>query len=106
MEEPRAILSSNDLKFLILVFADKYSIFSLEKDSLTCKGIFYFKTKDVYIYEDFILTFITDRGFYFQILADEVFYPVKILKFSDEMNSIHIKLSKKLKEKTINYTKK
>ena len=47
-----------------------------------------------------------DKGVFYQILSKEITYPIKILKLSDDINLYHIKLSKKIKEKNGQFTRK
>jgi hypothetical protein len=109
-EEPKFVLSSQDLNYMIIIFQDKYILYTIcsEDNSFSLKpmNVFYFKIVDAFIYENFILIFITDKGIYYQIINEENGYPMKLLKPSDEMNLLHFKISKKIKEKNIIYDKK
>lgn len=113
-EEPKFILSSRDLYYMIIVFQDKYIVYSINSEqnivsnnSVSCGfslkplNIIHFKIVDAFIYENFILIFITDKGIYYQIINEDNgnTYPMKLLKPSDEMNLFHFKISKKIKEK-------
>jgi hypothetical protein len=106
-EEPKSIISSTDLQFMVVIYLEKYVIYSFENNkALTPIGIHYYKIHDAHIYDNFVLIFLTDKGSYFQILNEENSIPSKLLKFSDEMNLYHLKISKKIKEKTSLHARK
>ena len=107
-EEPLNIISSEDLEYMVICYEDKYITYRLnsETNSLESMTINYHSIIDCFIYESFILVFLTNMGVYFQILNEENGYPIKLFKFSDEMNNYHLKISKKYKEKELLYNKK
>ena len=108
-EEPKFILSSSDLQFMLIFYLNKYILYQValteEKFSMTPVNIFYHQVVDAYIYENFVLIFLTDKGFYFQFLNEDNSYPYKFFKLSDELNIYNLKVSKKFKER-INIFKK
>lgn len=111
-EEPVKIISSSDLQFMVVIFLDKYILYTVGMDAksktygLTPVNIFYYKLIDGMIYENFVFIFLTDKGIYFHLLNEDNAYPSKLLKASDEMNMFHLKISKKVKDKEVIYTKK
>lgn len=107
-EEPLNIISSEDLEYMVICYEDKYITYRLnsETNSLESMTINYHSIIDCFIYESFILVFLTNMGVYFHILNEENGYPIKLFRFSDEMNNYHLKISKKYKEKELLYNKK
>jgi hypothetical protein len=97
------------LQFMLIFYLNKYVLYQVafteERFSMTPVNIFYHQVVDAYIYENFVLVFLTDKGFYFQFLNEENSYPYKFFKLSDELNMYNLKVSKKFKEK-INIFKK
>jgi hypothetical protein len=94
---------------MVAIFINKYVVYKLDNESnsscLIPENIYYYKIIDGIIYENFIFIFLTDKGFYYHILTEQDTYPNKFLKFSDLLNQYHIKISKKLKDKSNTYTK-
>lgn len=106
-EEPTHIVSSANLEFMVISFSEKYAIYKLniETNAMEMFSMHWYQIIDCIIYENFILIYLTNNGLYFQILTEENGYPFKLLKFSNEMNHYHLKLSKKYKEKEMLYHK-
>jgi len=109
-EEPKFILSSSDLQYMVIIFVDKYAIYQIsiiqENFSLIPNNIYYHQINDAVIYENFVLIFLTDKGFYYQFLNEENSYPYKFFSLSDELNMHNLKVSKKFKEKSTLYNRK
>jgi hypothetical protein len=91
---------------MVIIYNDKYVIYTVEKGNLVPSDIFYFSIIDGIIYENFIFVFLTANGFYYHFLNEEISYPCKMYRISEELVNNHIKISKKLKEKHIIYDKK
>jgi hypothetical protein len=91
---------------MIIIYNDKYVIYSIENGGLVPSDIFYFSIIDGIIYENFIFVFLTNNGFYYHILNEEYSYPCKLYRISEDLVNNHIKISKKLKEKNYIYDKK
>jgi hypothetical protein len=109
-EEPKFIISSSDLQYMVICFVDKYVVYQIstgqENFSLIPMNIYYHQIIDAVIYENFVLVFLTDKGFFYQFLNEENSYPYKFFYLSDELNMLHLKVSKKFKEKSTIYYKK
>ncbi len=102
------IICSSDLEFLIIIFKKKYDVLKLNINtgSLDLKSTHYYSILDPYLYENFILFFLTDKGLFFHILNEENGSANKIRNASEENVNLHLRISKKLKEKICVFDKK
>jgi len=102
------IVCSSDLEYMILIFEKKYDVLQLNINtrSLEVKSTHYYSILDAYLYENFILFFLTNKGLFFHILNEENGSANKIRNASEENVNLHLKISKKLKEKLRIYNKK
>jgi hypothetical protein len=91
---------------MIICYEDKFIIYEIKENTYLKKSICYFKVIDALIYENILFLFLTDYGIYFIILNEEQGIPFKLMKFSYEMNNIHLKISGKFKENNIIYPNK
>lgn len=91
---------------MIICYEDKFIIYEIQENTYLKKSICYFKVIDALIYENILFLFLTDYGIYFIILNEEQGIPFKLMKFSYEMNNIHLKISGKFKENNIIYPNK
>lgn len=105
-EEPRFILSSSDLEYMVTVFQTKYvcyKLFSKESsgnsslsDSSELKplDVYHYDVLDGYLYENFVFVFMTDQGVYFQVLNNRfgATYPIKLLGPSHEFSYYNLKI--------------
>jgi hypothetical protein len=93
---------------MIIVYERKYQILQLNQKTgiLEPNSTHYYNIIDTYLYENFILFFLTDKGLYFHILNEENGTPVKLRNSSEENTNLHMRISKRLKEKSRFYNKK
>lgn len=107
-EEPKVILHSADLNFMCVVYNEKYTLYTLDKIEMTLfpTNTFPYKICDAMIHENFCLVFLTDKGVYYHLLNEEGSYPMKLLRISDQMNNLHLKYSKRIREKSALFTRK
>lgn len=102
------IICSSDLEWMIIVYDKKYDALGLNisTGNLELKSTNYYSILDAYIYENFILFFLTDKGLFFHILNEEGGSANKIRNASEENVNLHLRISKKIKEKLRVYNKK
>ena len=105
-KEPIKIYNTESLEYMIICYEDKFIIYEIKENTYLKKSICYFKVIDALIYENILFLFLTDYGIYFIILNEEQGIPFKLMKFSYEMNNIHLKISGKFKENNIIYPNK
>lgn len=93
---------------MIIVYEKKYQIlqFNHRTGTLEHNSMHYYNILDSYLYENFILLFLTDKGLYFHILNEENGTPIKLRNSSEENTNLHMRISKRLKEKSRLYNKK
>ena len=93
---------------MIICYEDKFVVYQINEisNSYIKKSICYYKVIDAISYENIIFLFLTDYGIYFLILNEDQGIPYKLMKFSNEMNNYHLKISNKWKEKSIIYPNK
>ena len=107
-KEPIKIYNTESLEFMIICYEDKFVVYQINEisNSYIKKSICYYKVIDAISYENIIFLFLTDYGIYFLILNEDQGIPYKLMKFSNEMNNYHLKISNKWKEKSIIYPNK
>ena len=93
---------------MIIVYEKNYVILKVNPITLNLeyRSTHYYSILDTYLYESFVFFFLTDKGLYFHIINEENGSPIKITNASEESSNLHLRISKKTREKTKLYKKK
>lgn len=102
------IVGSSDLEWMVIIYEKKYDVLRLNISSgtLELQSTHYYSILDAYLYENFIIFFLTDKGLFFHLLNEEGGSANKIRNASEENVNLHLKISKKIKEKQRVFNKK
>ena len=112
-EMPLEVLCSNNTEFLVFIFNKNYSIYKnklIDSNNKLCSSLVHICAINLrlihyYLFDNFVLIFITDSGIYFHVLSENYnTYPIKLLKASKEYLNLNQKLLNCLKNNENNNT--